>query len=243
MRLCGAVILLFAAVSFGWLYPMMQPRFAGQVAQAAPTAHGSRSRSSSSSASPSTTAAPCSSISRPTGASTAKCSKQTVLHTEPVEQAIAASGAVTMYADYTRYPPEIKDTIHALRSNGVPVIAVFPGDRPYEPIVFRGGYTQDGLIEALEKATGRRLRTDSGAMADVGVTPRDEQSTRRRRRLSENRGLDLLSYSSVAIDIPSKMLLQFLQQPQLDLFHVTQLPLQVGNTLVESFRVRRCSEI
>jgi hypothetical protein len=90
-----------------------------------------------------------------------------VLHTEPVEQAIAASGAVTMYADYTRYPPEIEKTIRALRSNGVPVIAIFPGDRPYKPIVFRGGYTQDGLIEALEKATGRSLRAPSSAVAEA----------------------------------------------------------------------------
>jgi thiol:disulfide interchange protein len=81
--------------------------------------------------------------------------EKTVLHTKPVENAIARSGAVTMYADYTEYPAEITNTIKALRANGVPVIAVFPGDTPYEPIVFRGGYTADGLITALTKASGR----------------------------------------------------------------------------------------
>ena len=65
------------------------------------------------------------------------------------------SGAVKMYADFTDYPPEIDRTIKALRANGVPVIAVFPGATPCEPIVFRGGYTADGVISALDKATRR----------------------------------------------------------------------------------------
>ena len=39
--------------------------------------------------------------------------EKTVLHTEPVKNAIARSGAVTMYADYTDYPPEINRTIRA----------------------------------------------------------------------------------------------------------------------------------
>ena len=54
--------------------------------------------------------------------------EKTVLHTKPVEQAIATSGAVTMYGDFTKYPPEIEQTIKALGANGVPVIAIFPGD-------------------------------------------------------------------------------------------------------------------
>ena len=75
---------------------------------------------------------------------TCKVLEKTVLHTDAVERAIAESGAITMYADFTDYPPEIEQTIRALKSNGVPVIAIFPGDRPYEPIVFRDGYTKPG---------------------------------------------------------------------------------------------------
>jgi suppressor for copper-sensitivity B len=85
--------------------------------------------------------------------------EKTVLHTKPVEQAIANSGAVTMYGDYTKYPPEIDETIKALHANGVPVIAIFPGDAPYEPIVFRGGYTREKLIAALDRAKSRGTKT------------------------------------------------------------------------------------
>ncbi|MEM6798413.1 MAG: thioredoxin family protein [Planctomycetota bacterium] len=81
-----------------------------------------------------------------------KVLEKTVLHTTPVEEAIRQKGVVTMYADYTDTPPEIKETLKALQASGVPVIAVFPGGDPYRPIVFRDGYTQRGLIKAIEQA-------------------------------------------------------------------------------------------
>ena len=84
-----------------------------------------------------------------------KVFEKTVLHTEPVEQAIEKAGIVTMYGDYTHKPPVLKETLNALGANGVPVIALFPGDDPYHPIVFRGGYTKSGLLEAIEQATGQ----------------------------------------------------------------------------------------
>jgi thiol:disulfide interchange protein DsbD len=95
--------------------------------------------------------------------------EKTVLHTEPVKQAIARYGAVTMYADFTDFPPEIDRTLKALRANGVPVIAVFPGNAPYQPIVFRGGYSQQDLIDALRSANTRRQRTDSGRSIAAAV--------------------------------------------------------------------------
>jgi thiol:disulfide interchange protein len=95
--------------------------------------------------------------------------EKTVLHTKPVEDAIARSGAVTMYGDYTKYPPEIDETIKALRANGVPVIAIFPGDAPYEPIVFRGGYRKDDLIAALDRAKSRATKTASRSIPESTV--------------------------------------------------------------------------
>jgi suppressor for copper-sensitivity B len=98
---------------------------------------------------------------------TCKTLEKAVLRSAPVTQAIAQSGAVTMYADFTEYPPEIERTIKALRSNGVPVIAIFPASAPYEPIVFRGAYTKSELISALERATGRQLDGAAQSVADV----------------------------------------------------------------------------
>jgi suppressor for copper-sensitivity B len=95
--------------------------------------------------------------------------EKTVLHTKPVEQAIASSGAVTMYGDYTKYPPEIDETIKALHANGVPVIAIFPGDAPYSPIVFRGGYRKQDLIAALDRSKSRGAKTARNAIAESRV--------------------------------------------------------------------------
>ncbi len=165
--LAGAVVLLFSVVSFGWLYPdVMRPRFAGQVAVAKADSQWQPF-----------SLAKLHQLAVNEGYTVlvdfsadwcfnCKALEQAVLHTEPVEQAIATSGVVTMYADFTDYPPELKRTLEALKSNGVPVIAIFPGNSPYEPIVFRGGYTQKGLISALEQATGRSV---AGAM--TGVSP------------------------------------------------------------------------
>jgi hypothetical protein len=80
-----------------------------------------------------------------------------------------------MYGDYTKYPPEIDQTIKALRANGVPVIAIFPGDTPYEPIVFRGGYRMQDLIAALDRASGRRAKTAGTSVVEstASAAPRN----------------------------------------------------------------------
>ena len=96
-----------------------------------------------------------------------KVLEKAVLHTEAVETAIAESGAVKMYADYTDYPPEIERTIRALKSNGVPVIAIFPGSRPYQPFVFRDGYTAQGIISALAQAESRSGAAPASAVASA----------------------------------------------------------------------------
>jgi thiol:disulfide interchange protein len=161
----GALMLLFVAISFGWLYQkVMVPRFAGRGSVAAASVDGEWQPFS---------LARLKQVAVDDGRTVlvdfsadwcfnCKVLEQTVLHTDDVKQAIDQSGAVTMYADYTDYPDEITRTISALRASGVPVIAVFPGNAPYQPIVFRGGYTRQGLITALETATGRRLAEESG---------------------------------------------------------------------------------
>jgi thiol:disulfide interchange protein DsbD len=170
----AAIVVAFVAVSFGWLYrDVMRPRFATQLAAAPAAAEGpwqpfSLERLKQLAVDAGQTVLVDFSAD---WCFNCKVLEQAVLHTEPVEQAIARSDVVTMYADYTYYPPEIDRTIKALRANGVPVIAVFPGGAPYHPIVFRGGYTQQGLIDALQKATGRSLQAGSQSVAEAGTLP------------------------------------------------------------------------
>jgi thiol:disulfide interchange protein len=168
----GAIVAAFAAVSFGWLYrDIMRPRFATQLAAAPAGAEGpwqpfSLERLKRLAVDEGQTVLVDFSAD---WCLNCKLLEQAVLHAEPVEKAIARAGVATMYADYTHYPPEIDRTIKALGANGVPVIAIFPGGTPFEPIVFPGGYTQQGLIDALQKATGRQLQPTGRSVAEAAT--------------------------------------------------------------------------
>ncbi len=79
------------------------------------------------------------------------------LKTQPVEEALTLADVITMEADYTKRPEPIDRTIKALGGIGVPLIAIFPGNDPYHPIVFSDGlYNKESLIEAIGQATGRK---------------------------------------------------------------------------------------
>jgi thiol:disulfide interchange protein len=158
----SAIILVFVAVSFGWLYrianapsdPGWQPFSLAKLKQVA--VDEGRTVLVDFSAE---------------WCINCKVFERTVLHTRPVEQAIDRANAVTMYADFTDYPVEIRNTIRALGENGVPVIAIFPGNSPYEPIVFGGGYTKDSLISALQRASSRRPSSSGASVAEAGTGP------------------------------------------------------------------------
>lgn len=81
-----------------------------------------------------------------------KTLEQTVLNTEEVIGALKQNGVETLMADYTKRPPEIKEMLAELKSNGVPVLAIYPAGRPNDPIVFRGAYTQAAVLDALKQA-------------------------------------------------------------------------------------------
>lgn len=83
---------------------------------------------------------------------TCKWMEKTVLNTEPVIDLVKELNVRPLLADYTRYPPEIKKVLKKLRSNGVPVLAIFPAGNHDQPIVFRGAYTQSALLDALQQA-------------------------------------------------------------------------------------------
>lgn len=78
--------------------------------------------------------------------------KATVLDTSAVKEAVEKNGVVPLLADYTKTPPEITEMLEALKSGGVPVLAIFPASDPNRPIVYRELYTQKMLLESLEKA-------------------------------------------------------------------------------------------
>jgi thiol:disulfide interchange protein len=83
---------------------------------------------------------------------TCKALEAAVLNTQEVCDVVAANRIVTLHADWTHADPEVTRMLEALGSKQVPVLAIFPADNPNAPIVLRGGYTQQVLLDALKQA-------------------------------------------------------------------------------------------
>ncbi|HEY4760304.1 MAG TPA: cytochrome c biogenesis protein CcdA, partial [Thermoguttaceae bacterium] len=73
---------------------------------------------------------------------TCKTLEATILNTQAVRQKVQQNGVVMMKADWTREELEVTAMLDLLGARSVPTLAIFPADRPNDPIIFRGWYSQ-----------------------------------------------------------------------------------------------------
>ena len=85
------------------------------------------------------------------------------INTRAVSELVHDFGIVPLKADWTEESDEIKDMLNLLGRNSIPVYAVFPAERPNEPIVFSDLVTKGQVLDKL-----RRGRT-------VEECPREER--------------------------------------------------------------------
>ena len=78
--------------------------------------------------------------------------EHTVMNTAPVIERLRRLGVVTVKADWTQTPPEVSEMLDVLGNRQIPVIVIFSARDPNHPSVFRGGYSQQELLDALDKA-------------------------------------------------------------------------------------------
>ena len=83
---------------------------------------------------------------------TCKTLESFVLNTREIHEFVEANRIVTLHADWTHSQPEVTKMLERLGSKQVPVLAIFPAADPNHPIVLRGGYTKQNLLDELEKA-------------------------------------------------------------------------------------------
>lgn len=76
--------------------------------------------------------------------------KVTVLHTSKINELIKKKNIVAIRADLTRPNPQIESLLHHLGSRSVPFLAVFSGDKPYQPIIMRDLINKKSLVDVLE---------------------------------------------------------------------------------------------
>jgi thiol:disulfide interchange protein len=77
--------------------------------------------------------------------------KVTVLHSKKVMDLVRQKHIITMKADLTRPDPVIESLMTHLGSRSVPFLAVFPGDKPFEPVVMRDLLNKGALVSVLEQ--------------------------------------------------------------------------------------------
>jgi len=87
---------------------------------------------------------------------TCKVLERLYLNNSDTKRVIEELGIVAMKADWTHKEKsvEVTEMLNLLGARSVPTLAIFPAGRPNEPIVFRGGFTHQQLLDALRKAAG-----------------------------------------------------------------------------------------
>jgi thiol:disulfide interchange protein len=74
-----------------------------------------------------------------------------VLTKREVTDLIRKKNVLALKADMT-LPDQVQDSLlHSLGSQSIPFLAVFPGDRPYHPIVIRDILTKRKLMKVLNQ--------------------------------------------------------------------------------------------
>ncbi len=74
------------------------------------------------------------------------------INTAPTKKLIEELDAVPMLADWTDRDAQIKSKLAELQSRSIPVLAIFPGAKPGEPIVLRDLVSQHDVLTALQQA-------------------------------------------------------------------------------------------
>jgi thiol:disulfide interchange protein len=92
---------------------------------------------------------------------TCKLNLKVAIDTPEVAKLVETNGVVPMLADWTNGSQEVTDMLAALGSNSIPVLAIFPADRPGEVIVLRDLVGKKQVLNALETAGPSRSETGS----------------------------------------------------------------------------------
>jgi thiol:disulfide interchange protein len=77
---------------------------------------------------------------------------ETAIDTDETRELVDELDVIVMYADWTNYDPEVTRKLEELNSKSIPVLAIYPGDRPSDPIVLRDLVTQSTVLDALRSA-------------------------------------------------------------------------------------------
>lgn len=93
---------------------------------------------------------------------------RTAINTSRVKNVVEQNGVVSVKADWTDFSEEIQQKLRELESNSIPLLAIFPANKPEEPILLRDAVVESQVIAALEKAGPSRAA--SGIEASTAMS-------------------------------------------------------------------------
>lgn len=97
-----------------------------------------------------------------------KLNLRVALETKNVKEYLESEGIVPMVADMTNYPPNITAKLNELRSISIPVLAIYSGHDPDNPLVLRDVLTESQVLEALKAA---RSQMSSSRTTSINTAP------------------------------------------------------------------------
>jgi thiol:disulfide interchange protein len=83
---------------------------------------------------------------------TCKSNERVAINTRAVRELVEEYRIVPLKADWTDGSAEIKEMLHLLGRNSIPVYAIYPANQPNRPIVFSDLVTQGQVLEKLREA-------------------------------------------------------------------------------------------
>jgi thiol:disulfide interchange protein len=83
---------------------------------------------------------------------TCKWNLKTAINTNRVKEIVEEHGVAPLLADWTDHNDQIKQALLELNSNSIPVMVIYPADRPHEPIILRDLLSESDVLTALERA-------------------------------------------------------------------------------------------
>lgn len=102
---------------------------------------------------------------------TCKYNYKVAINTEPTAEMVDELEVVPMLADWSDYNDEIKQKLLELRSQSIPLLAIYPGSNPEQPIILRDVVTQDQVLGALKQAGPSLDQAQTGPTSTVASVP------------------------------------------------------------------------
>ena len=101
--------------------------------------------------------------------------EQSVLNTKKIRELVDAGNVRTLRADWGTQDEDIGALMDQLQgSRQIPLLAVFPAERPNNPVILKTFYTQAKLAATLRDAGGSKLAAqprDAGRPAILSQLP------------------------------------------------------------------------